>query len=632
MRAGLLGAMAFSPEFLDELRSRLTLSEVVGRRVALKRKGREHSGLCPFHNEKTPSFTLNDQKGFFHCFGCGAHGDVVGFVMRSEGLSFPEAVERLAREAGVALPVASPAEREREQQAASLHEVVEKATRWFERQLWSTAGVEALEYLRRRGLSDDTIRSFRLGYAPDEREALRKALTADNCPEALLVEAGLLIKPEDGRSPYDRFRGRVMFPIEDRRGRIIAFGGRIMGAGEPKYLNSPETPLFHKGTTLFAYARARPAVHENAPLIVAEGYMDVIALHQAGFKGAVAPLGTALTEEQIGLLWRVTEEPFLCFDGDNAGARAATRAAERALPLLKPGKSLRFVSLPPGEDPDSLIKAQGADAFTRQLEKALPLAEIVWRLEMAGKAADTPERRANIEAALLRRASLIGDAIVQNHYKREWRDRLWKAFRPPRGPQPGRFGRGGRTGGRFEAAPVIAPAIVQGSPAPPPDIGERDLLTMLLRRPDLIVAVAEELAHLEVRDPRHQALVEALLRWAGELEAQGGVAPMEAAQTSRIRIENPGLANHLRILGLEAFALHLLGAVPVSYALRDADQQTLVEEWRRCAAAQNTVLGRDAVLAEAARLWNESPTDENWKRLQALIEELQAAHTAGERP
>lgn len=616
--------MAFTPDFLDELRSRLSLSEIVGRRVALKRKGREHSGLCPFHNEKTPSFTLNDQKGFFHCFGCGAHGDVVGFVMRSEGLSFPEAVERLAHEAGMALPVSSPAERERAQQAASLQDVVEKAAQWFQRQLWSASGASALEYLRGRGLSDETIRAFRLGYAPDEREALRKALLADNCPDGMIVEAGLAIRPDDGRSPYDRFRGRVMFPIEDRKGRVIAFGGRILGDGEPKYLNSPETPLFHKGGNLFAFARARAAVHDNATLIVAEGYMDVIALHQAGFRGAVAPLGTALTEDQIALLWRLADEPSLCFDGDNAGARAAMRAAERALPLLKPGKSLRFVALPAGEDPDSLIKSGGPSAFDAVLAGAAPLADIVWRIETEGRPIDTPERRASIEAALMQRTNAIADQTVQAHYRREWRDRLWKAFSPRPAARTANA-RGNRPGGRWTPKPPPAIATTVNQPA---DMGERDLIAILLRRPDVISHVVEELAHLNMPDMRHRPLIEALLCWAAEPHPLN-VESLEPAEISDI--DSSVLAPHLRAAGVDKQAEQILASVPGRSAWLRSATEDLSDAWRQAAAAHNAATGRAAVLAEAERAWADSPTEENWQRLQALIEQMQTLPSAGER-
>jgi len=610
--------MAFTPDFLDELRSRLTLSEIVGRRVALKRKGREHSGLCPFHNEKTPSFTLNDQKGFFHCFGCGAHGDVVGFVMKSEGLSFPEAVERLAREAGMALPISSPQERERAQVAASLQDVVEKAAQWFERQLWSSAGANALDYLRRRGLSDATIRGFRLGYAPDDREGLRKALTSDNCPETLLSTAGLIIHPDDGRPAYDRFRGRVMFPIEDRKGRVIAFGGRILGEGEPKYLNSPETPLFHKGMQLFAFSRARPAVHEGAPLIVAEGYMDVIALHQAGFAGAVAPLGTALTEDQILLLWRLTDEPFLCFDGDNAGRRAATRAAERAMPLLTPGKSLRFLSLPAGEDPDSLIKSQGPQAFRSALDNALNLAEIVWRLEIEGKPLDTPERRASLEAELFARADKIADPAVRFQYRTEWRQRLNQAFRPARS---GRFA--GRAGPRNRGFGPPPPLPIDEKPVQPLGLGEKNLLAILLRQPGLIHRVAEELAHLAVADPRHRELIAALLEWAAKPENHEPDGS-ENDENPPSGVENNSLGDHLRGLGLEPLCRHLLAKFPARLA---GEIEAQAEAWREAAAVHDAPQGQDAALQEAMRAWQESPTEENWQRLKALKQQVFDAQT-----
>src|SRR3954469_1362882 len=422
--------MAFPPGFLDELRARLSLSDVVGRKVALKRRsGSEYAGLCPFHNEKTPSFTVNDKKGFYHCFGCGEHGDAVGFVMKTEGLSFPESVEKLAREVGLPVPRATPQERERAERASTLQEVVELATRWFQKQLRLPVGRQGLDYLRGRGLGDETIDDFRLGFAPDSRDGLLAALKREGATVDRLVEAGLVIQPEDsGREPYDRFRGRVMFTINDRRGRAIAFGGRVMGQGEPKYLNSPETPLFHKGANLYCLDRARLAVTKDQPVIVAEGYMDVIALHGAGFTGAVAPLGTALTEGQLGELWKLADEPYLCFDGDNAGRRAAQRGADRALPLLRPGKSLRFVSLPSGDDPDSLIRARGPDAIRRVLEVARPLADVLWDMETDGKQTDAPGRRASIRQALQAKVAEIGDSSVRSAYRDELYERFEKAF------------------------------------------------------------------------------------------------------------------------------------------------------------------------------------------------------------
>src|SRR6266849_4630186 len=364
--------MAFPPGFLDELRARVPLGELVGRRVRLVRRGREQAGLCPFHNEKTPSFYVVEDKGFFHCFGCGAHGDAIGFLMRADNLDFIEAVERLAGEAGIAVPQQTPQDRERAQRQKTLLEALAAAADFYEVQLWSSSGARAREYLTARGLDEETVRRFRLGWAGDDRQALRRAL-APEFPEPLLHEAGLLRTPEDGGNPYDYFRGRVMFPIGDRAGRVIAFGARTLGDDPPKYLNSPDTPVFEKGRVLYAWAAARAGLARQdlrdanladgaAAAIVVEGYMDVIALYRAGFETAVAPLGTALTEMQLAELWRLSPEPVLCFDGDTAGQRAALRALDRALPLLQPGRSLRFACLPPGEDPDSLIRGAGRPA------------------------------------------------------------------------------------------------------------------------------------------------------------------------------------------------------------------------------------------------------------------------------
>ena len=391
--------MAFTPDFLDEIRARLSVSDVVGRRVRLTKAGREHKGLCPFHNEKTPSFYVNDDKGFFHCFGCGAHGDVFGFTMRAEGLEFREAVERMAGLAGLQLPVESPAERERAEQRKTLHQVVEAACAWFEAQLRAPGGRAALAYLRDRGLDDATIKAFRLGFAPDGRTALKDALKAQGIDESQALEAGLLVKPEGGGESYDFFRGRVMFAINDRRGQVVAFGGRVMGDGQPKYLNSRDTPLFDKGRMLYALDKAREGVRGGAELIVVEGYMDVIALHAAGFSGAVAPLGTAFTEAQIEQLWKLAPEPIVCFDGDAAGQRAALRAADRALPILAPGLSLRFAVMPLGDDPDSLVRKRGPEALRDVLRHAKPLSDVVWESEVVGRVLETPEQRAEIGRA-----------------------------------------------------------------------------------------------------------------------------------------------------------------------------------------------------------------------------------------
>jgi DNA primase len=439
--------MSFPPRFLDEIRSRVACSTVIGRRVRLIKRNREHAGLCPFHNEKTPSFTVNDDKGFFHCFGCGAHGDVIGFVMRIDHLSFPEAVERLAEEAGLELPRQTPEQAARDERAKSLGDAMEAAAKWFEAQLRAPAGRAALDYLQRqRGLDDGTIARFRLGYAPDDRQALRRALKAQGFDDNMLIEASLLVLPEGGGEPFSFFRDRVMFAVADRRGRVIAFGGRVMGDAKPKYINSRDTPLFDKGRSLYALDKAWEGVRGAAELVVAEGYMDVIALHAAGFKGAVAPLGTALTETQIELLWRMAPEPILCLDGDEAGQRAALRAAERALPLLKPGHSLRFATLPAGEDPDSLVRRDGAPALAAVLRRTRPLADVLWEHTIATRSLDTPEQRAALEQALESLASKIADRTVQWQYRRLFRSRLRVQFwsGPPqrdRGRERGRDGR-----------------------------------------------------------------------------------------------------------------------------------------------------------------------------------------------
>lgn len=431
--------MAFPDSFLEELRNRVPLSGVVGRSVRLIKRGREFTGLCPFHNEKSPSFTVNDDKGFFHCFGCGAHGDVIGFVMRNGGLAFPEAVEQLAQEAGLAIPQVRAEDRQKAEQSTTLAKAMEEAARWFEVQLQGSAGTEARGYLQRRGLTSETIARFRIGYAPGSRTALKEAMLARGLPEPLLVEAGLLIKPEDGGASYDRFRNRVMFPIGDRRGRVIAFGGRALDPDAPaKYLNSPETPLFHKGHNLYNHALAREAARETGTVIVVEGYMDVIALAQAGIEHAVAPLGTALTEDQMALLWRLAAEPILCLDGDTAGWRAALRAADRAVPLLEPGRSFRFAILPGGQDPDDLVRSQGRAAMEDILAGALPLADVLWRKEAENRQLDTPERRAALETALMGLVNQIKSPAVQNHYRDHFRGRLRSLFTPARTWTPGR--------------------------------------------------------------------------------------------------------------------------------------------------------------------------------------------------
>ncbi len=427
--------MSFPKSFLDELKARIRVSDVVGRKVKLVRRGREFVGLSPFSNEKSPSFTVNDDKQFWHCFSSGEHGDVIKFLEKVENLSFLEAVERLAGEAGLEMPQRDPVNIEREREAATLIDVMEMAAAFFREKLKSGAGAEARRYLERRGLRADMIERFGLGYSPgldrNDRTQLMQHLKAKNITVAQMAEAGLIIHGDDIPEPYDRFRNRLMFPIADARGRVIAFGGRALDPEQKaKYLNSPETPLFHKGWLLYNGAGARAATQKDAPLIVVEGYIDVIALVAAGFEGAVAPLGTALTEEQLSLLWRMQSEPILCFDGDKAGQRAAFRAAELALPLLKPGQSLLFALLPEGQDPDDLIRSGGAEAMREVLAGAKPLSEMLWLRETGNARIETPERRAALEARLGEVVRSIADETVRRYYRDDLKARLSKLLAP----------------------------------------------------------------------------------------------------------------------------------------------------------------------------------------------------------
>src|SRR5215469_4385842 len=475
--------MAFPPRFLDELRARVSLAELVGRRVRLIKRGREYVGLCPFHNEKTPSFSVVEEKGFYHCFGCGAHGDVIGFAMQTGNLSFPEAVEQLARQAGLEVPRQSREEREKAERQATAQSAVEAACSFYEETLHGPLGRDARRYLEGRGLDLAAMRHFRLGYAPEGRDALKRAL-AKSFPQPLLVEAGLIKQPEGGGEPFDCFRHRVIFPIGDRQGRIIAFGGRTLGDGQPKYLNSPETPLFQKGRVLYGWAQARAAAGGAGPVIVVEGYMDVIALQRAGFVGAVAPLGTALTERKIEELWRIAPEPVLCFDGDAAGLRAAGRAVDRAIPLLRPGYTLRLASLPQGEDPDTLVLRHGVRAMREVLEQAQSLADFLWTLEANAGPLDTPERRAALERRLEDRARRVADRAVQAHYLRFFQEKTFEIFQRPRMRKDFRPGERGRS--RWQR-PLIPP--VEAPPRSPAALVRRQeeiVLALFLNHPHIL--------------------------------------------------------------------------------------------------------------------------------------------------
>ncbi len=616
--------MAFSPQFLDEIRARVPLADAIGKRVKLQKRGREYVALCPFHNEKTPSFTVNEAKGFFHCFGCGAHGDVIGFVMRTEGLSFPEAVERLAQQAGLPVPRSSPEERARAEAAGTLYAANEAACAWFERQLRRPAGRAALDYLKGRGLGDDVIARFRLGYALDNRTGLKSALTRQGISEEIVAEAGLLIQLEDGRAAYDRFRGRIIFPITDPRGRTIAFGGRLIelaasgaaggagsGAKAPKYVNSSETPIFHKGRALYGFHLARGAARENGEIVVAEGYMDVIALHQAGFMGAVAPLGTALTEAQIELLWRLAKEPVLCFDGDEAGVRAAARAAERALPLLRPGNSLRFAMLPEGEDPDSLIRNRGSDSLRRLLERARPLVDLVWEMETANRPSDTPERRALIRKELRRRASEIRDGSVQDFYWDEFGARLDRAF----GGRGGGWARG--AGGRGGAARRRSGLGLRAAG----DVEVLDLrqqqvlLAAVLNHPGLLAEIGEDFAELRFSARDLDRLRGAVIKtWVSSLDR-------EALQG---QLREQGMADVLDGILVRG----VYGLAPFAHPSADLDAAR--RGWRHWFELYHDRRRLESEIDAARRALAEDSSARNWAHLEALKRQGGAVGDDGE--
>src|ERR1700730_6281775 len=421
--------MRFPPSFLDEIKARLPVSEVVRGRVKLTRSGREWNGPSPFNAETKPSFFVNDQKMALFAFPAGKNGNIFDFLMETEGLSFPEAVERLAHDAGLALPRISPEAEAEEKARASLHEVLARAASYFSARLAGGQGGAARAYLAGRGIDPELQGRFRLGYALPEKYALRDHLAGTGIPVPTMIEAGLLIHGEDIAVPYDRFRDRIMFPIHDPSGRVIAFGGRALAKdARPKYLNSPETALFHKGAILYNHHQARKAAHEGAQLLVVEGYVDVIAMTSAGFEATVAPLGTALTADQCALLWKMSEEPILCFDGDRAGGKAAYRAIDMALPLIGPGRSLSFALLPEGEDPDDLVRSRGREAVSQVVSRALPLAGLIWTRETENKSFATPERRAGLERRLMEIAREIRDEALRRYYQAEFRERLFQFF------------------------------------------------------------------------------------------------------------------------------------------------------------------------------------------------------------
>lgn len=514
--------MRFDNRLLDEIRARLTLSDIVGRRVTWDRRKTQpgkgdYWACCPFHQEKSPSFHVDDRRNRYKCFGCGASGDHFRFVMETEGLSFPETVERLAEQAGVALPAPDPQAARREQKRASLADVCEMAAFFFQSEFGSPRGFDARTYVQKRGLSDETLHEFRFGYAPDQRDALKSHLASKGVPEEMMIEAGLIIKPEGGRPTYDRFRGRLMIPIHDERGRVVAFGGRTLSPdGQPKYLNSPETPLFHKGVMLFNAHRAREPAFKAGQAVVVEGYMDAIALWQAGIKHVVASLGTAFTEDQIVRLWKFAAEPVICFDGDAAGVSAAHRAIDRVLPVLKSGYSFQFCFLPDGMDPDDLIKERGIAGFDTEVANALPLSEVIWDREVSVSRIDTPERKAALEKRFEDLIETIRDQRVKRRYQLDLKFRLSNLFfmqsRRGSGPAGGKQGGGGfpETAGRGRAKVSAPDSPMHGT--------ERMVCGLFVKYPQLLDRHLERVATLYFSEDLHGRFRDSLCRLVDNLE------------------------------------------------------------------------------------------------------------------
>lgn len=574
--------MQIQGKFLDTLRSRLSLAEIVGEKVKLTRKGRVFFGLCPFHHEKTSSFSVNEEKEFYHCFGCGAHGDAISFLMEKHHYSFMEAVRELAARANLSLPHDfSSKEAQPQEDLTPLRKALEEANLWFQKNLYLGKNGEALRYIEKRGLTREVLKKFSLGYAPEGHHSLEVYLKEKGFSEEILLKTGLLVQGEERRAPYDRFRKRLMFPIQDHKGQVVGFGGRLLEKGEPKYLNSPETHLFSKGKLLYGYHYAKEKAPTD-PLIIVEGYMDVISLHQAGFKGAVAPLGTALTEDQILLAWRLAQEPILCFDGDSAGFKAALRAAERVLPILKPGHSLRFILLPQGEDPDSLVQ-KGA-LFETILTQAYSLVEALWMFLTHGKNFKTPEQKAALQKQCTLWTQAIQNTDVKKSYHYAFKDLFYKNIIGTKTVE--------------KAVSSLKKGAVNFLL-----IHERLLLAILINHPNLIDETSNDFAFLEFKEERLHDLRDAILRFYAE-----GVLDEMDLKSYLIR---EGFESEVETVLSPQVLMHGAFAKP-SASLEEAR-----EGWREIFNRMQNALGNNDLKAAEDHLANEMSA-EAWKRLKML--------------
>ncbi len=620
--------MRYLPHLLDEIRSRMPVSRVVERRVKLKRAGREYIGLSPFKTERTPSFTVNDQKGFYHCFASGEHGDIFKFLMATEGLTFIEAVEQLAAEAGVSLPPPAPVDEVKASREARLYSVLEDACRFFQNALLGREGSAAMAYLERRGVRCPEIEAFRLGYAPDSKSSLKNHLSLKGFSLDEMQGAGLLIHGEDIPVPYDRFRGRLIFPIADAKGHPVAFGGRALVEGQqPKYLNSPETALFHKGHVLFSLTSAREASRAGKPVIVAEGYMDVIALNRAGFGGAVAPLGTALTPDQLRLLWTMTPMPILCFDGDTAGQKAAHRALDNALPHLEPGRSLQFAFLPEGRDPDDMVRGGETELLAKLLAQPLPLIDVLWSREQARHPLETPEQRASLEARLMELTGQIQHKSLKFYYISEFRERLRAAGKSRSARNAPAWG-GARIGSKpavrtSRSAKPQFPAVRTGSllaskiaqPLTPLSAPREALLAVaIVRHPWLLDEFLEQIAELQFNDPGCRSLRDRLL----------------AVHQAEESLDNEKLLEHLSRDGfgaeLERVERAITHNADAQFAC-DASRELVLEGWHHVMMLHGKA-GVPRSLQEAESDYITELTAENFSKLseiRAIVQQIEIA-------
>ena len=589
--------MSLPHGFLDELRSRICLSDVVGRKVQWDlRKSNQAKGdmwaPCPFHQEKTASFHVDDNKGFYYCFGCQAKGDAIGFVKETENVNFIEAVEILASEVGLPMPEFDPKSKEKYDRNKILLDIMEQSINFYRLTLNSQQGVVAREYLNKRGLSSNSIEHFEIGFAPSDQAILTNKLRDKGFDLDAIIETGMSVRSDDGSRHYDRFRGRIMFPIRDGRGRCVAFGGRSMDPNaRAKYLNSPETPLFDKGKNLYNLVGARSAVGRGEPLIVTEGYMDVIALNSANFKGAIAPLGTAITEKQLQLMWRISPEPIIALDGDKAGLRAAYRLIDLSLPLLKIGQALRFALMPQGKDPDDLIRNEGSSFFRNLIDEAIPMVDLIWRRETEGRNFDSPERRAGLDKSLTDVVTLINEKNLKNHYK----EALFQARRQFFGKQNTSIRRAGSKNASFVMPQIDTKSsflVEADEKTASAKIRESTIIAVLIRFPELIEIFFDELIMIDLASPDCDLILKEIIKL--DLSSETDIEDQLKNTIGTEKVEKLLNSSHLRILP----SLRSKGTIEMG-------QQTLKEELAKLSSERGLIIEVDEINNIPPEEWHE---------------------------